>query len=70
MRKRTSWNLQLVRIYERGMKAQQAGIPLDENPYSKGYRGHGCSFPGGNLQRQRARYWADGWRSAAGQTDT
>lgn len=58
-RNRTSWNLQLVRIHSKGMEAHKAGVPLDGNPYDNGARR-------GNLQRQRARYWADGWKTAAG----
>ena len=55
------WALQLTRIYAKGAEAYHNGKTLDDNPYASGYGG------GGNLQRQRRRYWADGWRSASGQ---
>jgi len=61
------WAKQLVGIYAKGAKAYRDGKTLDDNPYRSGYRGHGCSANGGNLQRQRALYWADGWRNEAGQ---
>ena len=54
------WAKQLVTIYNRGADAYSDGKTLDDNPYRGGYR------HGGNIQRQRARYWADGWRHAAG----
>jgi len=63
---RSSWNRQLVSIYSKGRQAFNDGVKLVDNPYSGGERsGTGISCPGGNLQRQRAMYWADGWRSAA-----
>jgi len=54
------WNHQLVRIYQKGMAAQQAGVPASENPYLGGERGG----TGGNLQNQRRRYWQEGWQKS------
>jgi len=59
-----SWAKQLVRIQEMGRIAREKGVPADANPYLAGYRGHGCSANGGNLQRQRAEYWRRGWESS------
>lgn len=47
----SNWDMQLVRIFDKGMAARKAGLPLDACPY-KGHRG---------LDRQRADYWRDGW---------
>lgn len=54
---RIRWAKQLVNIYSRGSQAYHQGLQLQDNPYLRG---------SGNLQRQRARYWADGWRNEAG----
>jgi len=48
----SDWNLQLVRIFDKGMAARKAGQPIEACPYI-GHRG---------LNRQRADYWRDGWR--------
>jgi len=63
MARRVSWCGQLVRITDKGAAAYRAGVPLSDNPYLGGYRGHGTG-PGGNLQAQRRRYWAIGWEQA------
>jgi len=52
--KRNNWNLQLVRIQEKGMAARRAGLSLADCPY-------GLGRSGGNLQRQRREYWHIGW---------
>lgn len=54
---RKNWSVQLVRIYQKGMDAHQQGLTLDDCPYTNSRS---------NLQRQRIRYWCDGWRHAAG----
>jgi ribosome modulation factor len=51
----TKWAMQLTKIYTNGMKAFKGGVKIAENPYRTG---------SGNLQRQRRKYWADGWRQA------
>jgi len=65
-KKRMTWDGQLVRITDKGAEAFRAGVPLLDNPYATGYRGHGTG-PGGNLQAQRRKYWAIGWKAAAGE---
>jgi ribosome modulation factor len=49
-----SWDWQLLGCYERGARAFFDGKPEDACPYV-GHRG---------LNRQRADYWRDGYRSA------
>ena len=62
---RNSWSFQLVRITDKGFEAFQRGEPRDANPYMTGERGgNGISTPGGNLQKQRANYWDQGWQAA------
>ena len=52
---RNAWNLQLVRIYNKGIQSYKDGIALTDNPYKTGL---------GNLQRQRRTYWKNGWIKA------
>lgn len=53
-RRKASWGLQLIRITGKGAAAYRAGKPLSANPYAARK---------GNLQRQRAQAWTDGWTS-------
>jgi hypothetical protein len=46
-------------------QAHADGRPQSDNPYDRGERnGTGITCPGGNLQKQRMRYWDKGWRLA------
>lgn len=47
----TSWDMQLLGCFDKGVDAQRAGKPIEDCPY-KQHRG---------LGRQRADYWRDGW---------
>ena len=50
-----SWNMQLLRIADKGWAAFEAGQSVDDCPYKDALTG---------VQRQRADHWRQGWHLA------
>jgi hypothetical protein len=48
----SSWDMQLVSIYEKGARACRDGTPIES-----------CPYHGRGLNAQRREYWCDGWKA-------